>query len=69
MKVRAKWNLKDESGWHRAGEVFETEHPEAYEGGVDVMEAEPAREATAAEEAPATETPAKPRARKTRVKE
>lgn len=24
MKVKAKWNVKDETGWHRAGEVFET---------------------------------------------
>lgn len=25
MKVKAKWNVKDGSGWHCAGEVFETE--------------------------------------------
>lgn len=25
MKVKAKWNVKDGSGWHSAGEVFETE--------------------------------------------
>ena len=24
MRVRAKWNVKDGSGWHSAGEVFET---------------------------------------------
>ncbi len=25
MKVRAKWSIKDASGWHDAGEVFDTE--------------------------------------------
>ena len=25
MKVRARWNVKDASGWHAVGEVFETE--------------------------------------------
>lgn len=25
MLVKAKWNVKDENGWHRTGEVFETE--------------------------------------------
>lgn len=25
MKVRAKWSVKDATGWHDAGEVFETE--------------------------------------------
>ena len=25
MKVKAKWNVKDGSGWHCTGEVFETE--------------------------------------------
>ena len=25
MLVKAKWNVKDAAGWHKAGEVFETE--------------------------------------------
>ena len=25
MLVKAKWNVKDASGWHSAGEVFQTE--------------------------------------------
>ena len=25
MLVKAKWNVKDSSGWHNAGDVFETE--------------------------------------------
>jgi hypothetical protein len=25
MLVKAKWNVKDASGWHGAGDVFETE--------------------------------------------
>ena len=25
MLVKAKWNVKDASGWHNAGEVFNTE--------------------------------------------
>ena len=25
MLVKAKWNVKDSSGWHSAGDVFETE--------------------------------------------
>jgi len=24
MLVKAKWNVKDAAGWHKAGEVFET---------------------------------------------
>ena len=72
MKVRAKWNLKDGRGWHKAGEVFETEHPEEYGGGVELLEqkapevkkapAEPIAEPAAEPEAKA----AKPRARKKR---
>lgn len=25
MLVKAKWNVKDSTGWHRAGEVFQTD--------------------------------------------
>jgi len=25
MLVKAKWNVKDNGGWHAAGEVFQTE--------------------------------------------
>ena len=25
MLVKAKWNVKDASGWHKAGEVFNTD--------------------------------------------
>ena len=57
MKVRAKWNLKDGSGWHKAGEVFEAEDPEVYGGGVELLER---NEAPKTQEAP--ETPAEPAA-------
>ena len=26
MLVKAKWNVKDASGWHNAGDVFQTEN-------------------------------------------
>ena len=26
MLVKAKWNVKDATGWHSAGEVFDTEN-------------------------------------------
>lgn len=29
MKVRAKWNIKDENGWHFTGEEFEAKDPAA----------------------------------------
>lgn len=38
MKVRAKWTVKDGSGWHRAGEVFEVEDIRKYAGSVEPVE-------------------------------
>ena len=70
MKVRAKCNLKDGRGWHKAGDVFEAEHPEENGDGVELLEkkepetkkapAEPIAEPAAEPEAKA----ARPRARK-----
>ena len=37
MLVKAKWNVKDASGWHDAGEVFNTE--EDLKDAVEVLEA------------------------------
>ena len=41
MKVKAKWSVKDATGWHDAGEVFETESDLG--NAVEVLEAEKAR--------------------------
>lgn len=67
MKVRAKWNVKDGSGWHNAGEVFETESdlgsaveildaPEPVKEPEAEPEKEPEAEPEKAEEAPAKRT-------------
>ncbi len=37
MLVKAKWNVKDSSGWHRAGEVFDTN--DALGNAVELLEA------------------------------
>lgn len=58
MLVKAKWNVKDASGWHDAGEVFQTEQDlgdavevldtpkkrEAEKAPVEVPEKEPEKE-------------------------
>ena len=41
MKVKAKWSVKDATGWHDAGEVFETESDLG--NAVEVLEAEKAK--------------------------
>ena len=58
MLVRAKWSVKDESGWHNAGDVFQTEKDlgDAVEMLEKPVKAAPARpveeEPVKAEEAP-----------------
>ena len=39
MKVRAKWHVKDANGWHKPGEVFETN--DDLGDAVDVLNEEP----------------------------
>ena len=41
MKVKAKWSVKDATGWHDAGEVFETESDLG--DAVEVLEAKKAK--------------------------
>jgi len=57
MLVKAKWNVKDSSGWHSAGEIFETDNVESLGGAVEVLNApkkeEPAQAETAADPVPA----------------
>ena len=65
MLVKAKWNVKDASGWHKAGEVWKTEQDLG--DAVEVLEApkkEEKRNAVKETELIATEAkePAKPRA-------
>ena len=37
MLVKAKWNVKDSNGWHKTGDVFETESD--FGDAVEVLEA------------------------------
>ena len=68
MLVKAKWNVKDAAGWHKAGDVFHTDQDLG--DGVEVLDApkrtepvkepdpaaEPVKESVPAAE-PAKETP------------
>ena len=58
MLVKAKWNVKDAAGWHKAGDVFHTDQDLG--DGVEVLDApkrtEPVKEPVPAAE-PAKETP------------
>lgn len=66
MLVKAKWNVKDSAGWHRANEVFETE--EDLGDGVEVLTQEAQKKVQMPEvqdaEPERTEEPAKPRTRR-----
>ena len=53
MLVKAKWNVKDESGWHRCGDVFQTNADLG--DAVEVLEAQ--KKAEKAPEAPVPEAP------------
>ena len=59
MLVKAKWNVKDNGGWHAAGEVFQTE--ENLGEAVEILE-KPSRAAVEAvpEEKP-VQVPEKPK--------
>lgn len=68
MLVKAKWNVKDSNGWHRAGEVFKTEQDLG--DAVEVLEArkkaepknaEPEKEPEAAKVDTPVVEPAKPK--------
>lgn len=61
MLVKAKWNIKDSSGWHSAGEVFNTETDLG--DAVTVLEpaAKPEEKEPEQETAPAEKAPAKAR--------
>lgn len=58
MKVKAKWSVKDATGWHDAGEVFETESDLG--DAVEVLEAKKAK--TVKEPEPAAEPEKEPEA-------
>ena len=69
MKVKAKWNVKDGSGWHSAGEVFETESDlcdaveilDAPKKQESAKKAEPEKEEKPAEKPAEKEPEAKPK--------
>ena len=64
MLVKAKWNIKDSSGWHTAGEVFNTESDLGEAVEVIGETEEPAKEpdpVAEPEQEPAEKTTAKPR--------
>ena len=53
MLVKAKWNVKDASGWHRADEVFHTENDLG--DAVEVLDAPKKAEPKAEKKAPVKE--------------
>lgn len=55
MLVKAKWNVKDGNGWHKAGDVFETK--EDLGEAVEIISA-PAKPAAKPAEEKADEAPA-----------
>ena len=57
MKVRAKWSIKDGTGWHNPGEVFETESDLG-----DAVEVLEAAKKPKAEKKPAAEPEVQPEA-------
>ena len=65
MLVRAKWNVKDASGWHSVGTVFETEADLG--DAVDVIGAKKAEQPAETPEAKPAEEP-KPKAASRRKK-
>lgn len=67
MLVKAKWNVRDESGWHCCGDVFQTDADLGES--VEVLDAP--KKAEKAAEAPVKEAPAdeeKPKAPSRRKK-
>ena len=54
MLVKAKWNVKDASGWHAAGEVFNTEKD--FGDAVEVLDAPVKAPEAEKEQEPAKET-------------
>lgn len=68
MLVRAKWNVKDASGWHSAGEVFETEADLG--DAVDVVEAQKTvKKAETPEPVPSEEPKPKTASRRKKTRE
>lgn len=37
MKVKARWAIKADGVWHKAGDVFQTENADALKGAVEVL--------------------------------
>ena len=63
MKVKAKWSIKVDGVWHRAGEVFDVKSTDGLLNAVDVLEAEPKPAQVTTDEAASEEAPkAKPEA-------
>lgn len=69
MKVKAKWAVKVNGVWHRAGDVFRVDSTEGFAEAVEVLKDDPKPvkkkqgEPPAAEEAPAQETVPEPEAK------
>ena len=63
MLVKAKWNVKDSSGWHRAGEVFDTK--EELGEAVELLEAPRRQKTEPKEEVPVKEPEKAPEQKKT----
>ena len=65
MLVKAKWNVKDASGWHSAGEVFNTN--DALGNAVEIIEAprRPKMPEKKPEESPVKEPEKEPEQKKT----
>lgn len=52
MKVKAKWAVKVNGEWHRAGDVFEVDSTAGLLGAVEVLKKEPKPAQAKAEEIP-----------------
>lgn len=70
MLVKAKWNIKDDSGWHMTGEVFQTK--EDLGDAVEILDGAPKRKMPEVTEdakaAPETEENEAPRAGRKKAK-
>ena len=60
MKVKAKWAVKANGAWRKAGEVFEVDSTAGLLGAVEVLKDEPKPLKKKTEEVPAAKTETKP---------
>ena len=60
MKVKAKWAVKVNGEWHRAGDVFEVDSTAGLLGAVEVLKKEPKPERVKEKEAPVEKQEAEP---------